>query len=118
MHPDVAALMAGAGAGPQGPPPEIQVDPSQHPDNQSADPGNGQADQTDSPQFADSIRQALDTIRAAIGSSNASDNEKLIAEKMTTLGQQLLATHEKEHQAAMGGGPATNFLRRASGGAA
>ncbi len=54
-------------------------------------------------------------IRSAITADDASDNEKLIAEKMSTLGQQLLATHEKEHQAAMGGGPATNFLRRTSG---
>jgi hypothetical protein len=103
LHPDVAALM---GAGPQGPPPAIQVNPADHPDNAQAS------------SFADQIRGALDAIRAAITADDASDNEKLIAEKMTTLGQQLLATHEKEHQAALGGGPATNFLRRASGNAA
>ena len=109
MHPDVAALMAGAGAGGpmQGPPPAIQVNPADHPDNQQ---GSGS--------FADQIRSALDQIRAAITADDASDNEKLIAEKMTTLGQQLLATHEKEHQAAMGASPAMNFLRRASGGQA
>jgi hypothetical protein len=95
--------MAGPAAPPQGPPPEIQVNPADHPDNQTADPEQAIAD-------------ALDQIRAALSADGFSDQEKLTLEKVTTLLQTLAATREKEHQAALGGGPATNFLRRASGG--
>lgn len=99
----MAALMGGAAA-PQGPPPEIQVNPADHPDNQQ------QADPTQQ------ITDALSQIRDALAADGFSDQEKLTLEKVTTLLQGLSATREKEQQAAMGGGPATNFLRRASGG--
>lgn len=59
------------------------------------------------------IRLALDILRAAVNAPDATDQERLLTEKMTSLGQQMLAGHEKEHQAALGGGPALNFLRRA-----
>ncbi len=99
MHPDVAALIAGAGQ----PPPQIQVDPSQHPQNQTKS-------------FADAIDATLADLRAALQATDATAAEKLTVEKVTTLLQGITATHEKEQQAALGGGPATNFLRRASGG--
>lgn len=102
MHPDVAALMAGPAA-PQGPPPEIQVNPADHPDNQGADSEQAIAD-------------ALAQIRDALSADGFSEQEKATLEKVTTLLQSLAATREKEQQAAMGGGPATNYLRRTSGG--
>lgn len=102
MHPDLAALIGGAGPA-QGPPPEIQVDPSTHPDNQQ------QAS------FADKIQAALDELRDAISAPDATEQERHTVEKTTTLLQGTLAGHEKEHQAALGGGPATNFIRRAAG---
>lgn len=94
-----------AGGPPQGPPPEIQVNPADHPDNQ----------QTQSDPAAQ-IADALSQIRDALGADGFSDQEKLTLEKVTTLLQGLSATREKEQQAAMGGGPATNFIRRSTGG--
>lgn len=61
------------------------------------------------------ISMALDMIRQALSADGLSEQERLTIEKVTTLLQQIPATREKEQQAALGGGPATNFLRRNSG---
>ena len=64
------------------------------------------------------IEEAMQILKdAAASDGQVTANERLVIEKITTLAQQLLATREKEHQAALGGGPATNFLKRMSGGA-
>jgi hypothetical protein len=80
--------------------------------NTPTDPGQ----QQDPGSFADQIRAALDKIRAAIASDGPSDQDRLILEQMTTLGQKLLAGHEQDQQAALGSSPAMNFVRRATGG--
>ena len=63
----------------------------------------------------DMIGEALEMIRQALSADGLSEQERLTIEKVTTLLQQIPATREKEQQAALGGGPATNFLRRQSG---
>jgi hypothetical protein len=79
----------------------------------------GQAgDQPDQPSgpVGDKIKQALTDLRAIITDPGVSEQERLLLEKCTSVLQQIRATHEKEQQAALGGSPATNFLRRQSGG--
>lgn len=62
------------------------------------------------------ISMALDMIRQALSADgDLSEAERLTIEKVTTMLQQIPAGREKEQQAALGGGPATNFLRRNSG---
>jgi hypothetical protein len=85
-------------------PPQIQI-------ADQPDPNAGGGGQDPTSQIAD----ALDQIRQALAADGFTDQEKLTLEKVTTLLQGLAATREKEQQAAMGGGPATNFLRRATG---
>lgn len=92
---------------PGGPPPFITL-PDQGQGPSDAPQGGGDAEQQ--------IKAAIDQIRAAVSSDGLSENERLILEKITTLGQQLLAGREKEQQAAMGGGPATQFIKRATQG--
>lgn len=89
------SLLAGPNAG-GGPPPHIVI-----PGKQSA---------------ADLIADALTAVRQAIQAPDADPQEKATLEKVTTLLQQFAATRHSEQQAALGGGPATNFLRRATGG--
>lgn len=65
----------------------------------------------------DVLKRLISEIQsAASADGTVSENERLLIEKLTTLAQQFLATREKEHQAAMGGGPAMNALARMSGG--
>lgn len=52
---------------------------------------------------------------AARADGSISERERLLLEKIRTLHQQFLADREKEHQAALGGGPATQFLARSFG---
>lgn len=92
-------------------PQSIQVDPNQHPDS----PDQGQSGGGD---FDAAIDKVLADLRAAISAPDASPQDKLTVEKVTTLLQGIKAQHDKEQQAALGGGPATNYLRRATGGAA
>ena len=54
-------------------------------------------------------------IELAENDGSVSEQERLSIEKMLTEVQKWRADREKERQAALGGGPATNFLRRASG---
>lgn len=101
--PDLASLMGGAGVGgPEQGPPSIQV--GDHPDSQ-----------TTAQKLAEVIPQILDDVRAALSASDADPAEKLELEKITTQLQSMLAQHHKQEQAALGGGPATQFLKRASG---
>lgn len=63
------------------------------------------------------IKKFLAEVRAAAESDGqVSENERLLIEKVTTIGQQFLANREKEAQAALGGGPATQFISRTLGG--
>jgi hypothetical protein len=54
--------------------------------------------------------------KAAESDGSVTEAERLIVEQITTLVQKIKAGREKEQQAALGGGPATQFLRRASAG--
>jgi uncharacterized membrane protein YebE (DUF533 family) len=63
------------------------------------------------------LSRFLSEIKAAAESDGqVSQNERLLIEKLTTIGQQFLANREKEDQAALGGGPATNSISRILGG--
>lgn len=107
IPPGLAAMLAqhGAPAGPpqgpsQGPPASIQVNPSAHPDNQ---------------QLAQQLADSLTGLRAAMTSPQS---DPVIAQdigKAVSAVQKVLADLHKERQAALGGGPATSFLRRNSG---
>ena len=55
-------------------------------------------------------------VELAEDDGQVSEVERLEIEKILTMLQKFRADREKEHQAALGGGPATNFLRRAAGG--
>lgn len=65
----------------------------------------------------DVLKQFLSDVKAAAESDGqVSEAERLLIEKITTIGQQFLATREKEAQAALGGGPATQYISRTLGG--
>ena len=66
--------------------------------------------------FDERLSRIISDARAAIDEDGVDEQERLLFEQLTTLVQKIRATREKEHQAALGGGPATNFLRRAAGG--
>ena len=70
------------------------------------------------PQAGDSdpFQKIIDAARAAVeADGTVSAQERLIVEQITTLVAKLQAGREKEQQAALGGGPATQYLKRASG---
>ena len=71
----------------------------------------------DAPDSGDAFQKIIDAARAAVEEDGTvSAQERLLVEQITTLVAKLQAGREKEQQAALGGGPATQFLRRASGG--
>jgi hypothetical protein len=84
-------------------PPQIQI-------GDQADPAAGGSQDPEQ-----QIKDALDQIRQALSADGFTDQEKLTLEKVTTLLQGLSATRASEQQAALGGGPATNYIRRATG---
>lgn len=53
---------------------------------------------------------------AAESDGQVSESERLLIEKCRTIIQQFLASREKEAQAALGGGPATQYISRTLGG--
>jgi hypothetical protein len=70
------------------------------------------------PDDEDPWQMVMEAVRAAVqADGQVTAQEELIAEQITTLIAKLRAGREKEEQAALGGGPATNYLRRASSGA-
>jgi uncharacterized membrane protein YebE (DUF533 family) len=90
-----------------GHPPTIQIPGPQGPPPQEPDTDDS----------GDPFQKIIDAARAAASSDGTvSKAEMLIVEQITTLVAKLQAGREKEQQAALGGGPATQFLRRASGG--
>lgn len=78
----------------------------------------GQSPQPEPPEQSpeEMMRQALDLIHQALATDGFTEQEKLTFQKVTTLLQTPLAAREKEDQALVGGGPATNALARAYGG--
>jgi hypothetical protein len=62
------------------------------------------------------VKAAIDRIRAAVSADGLDEDERLILEQITTLGQKLFTGRAKQEQAALGGGPATQFIKRAVGG--
>ena len=77
--------------------------------------------QIGSSQPAQDIEEIAKKFLADIGAAAESDgqvseNERLLIEKCRTIVQQFLASREKEAQAALGGGPATQFINRTLGG--
>jgi hypothetical protein len=67
------------------------------------------------PPFTDRVRAIIEQVRALAEEGGVTEQERLQVEKITTLVQQLAAGREKEDQALVGGGPATNALARAYG---
>jgi DNA replication initiation complex subunit (GINS family) len=64
----------------------------------------------------DWVDRAITEAHGKAAEGGLTPKERLLVEKLTSLYAQLLAERDKEEQAALGGGPATNFLRRNSGG--
>lgn len=62
----------------------------------------------------DLVKEAV--MAAVQADGNVSRQEMVVVEQITTLIAKLQAGRDKEEQAALGGGPATNFLRRSAGG--
>lgn len=62
------------------------------------------------------IRDAIDQIRSAVAADGLDDQEKLILEQITTLGQKLLANRQSQAEAAMGTTPAHKAMARSYGG--
>jgi hypothetical protein len=83
-----------------GVPHQIQVQPA------------GQASPSDHNSAVDAILAAA---TAALGAPGLTEADKLIVQQITSLGQKLKAQFEKEQQAALGGGPATQFMQRQQG---
>lgn len=57
-------------------------------------------------------------LQAAVAAANApglTEADKAVVQQITLLAQKLKAQFEKEQQAALGGGPATQFMQRQSG---
>jgi hypothetical protein len=70
-----------------------------------------------SEEVEDVVRRLVREVEVAINADGqVSENERLLFEKLRTLAQQFLANREKENQAALGGGPATNALARMTSG--
>lgn len=68
------------------------------------------------PDDEDPWLMVLEAVRAAAqADGQVTAQESVLVEQVTTLIAKLRAGREKEQQAALGGGPATNYLRRASG---
>ena len=84
-----------------------------------ADPGMGmgaQPDQGAPGQGSDPFQRIIDAVRAAVEEDGTvSPAEMVIVEQITTLVAKLSAGRDKEQQAALGGGPATQFLARTFG---
>lgn len=96
-------MMGGGGPPPMGPPPGPPPDQGPPPEpQQSSD--------------EDEIRNAISMFRGVAERDGLDESERLILEQITTLGQKLLAGREKQDQALLGGGPATQALSRAYGG--
>jgi hypothetical protein len=86
-------------------PMEIQVPPQQGAPAPDAGGGGG-----------DPFQEIIEAARRAVEADGTVDaQERLIIEQITTLVAKLQANREKQEQAALGGGPATQFLRRSSG---
>lgn len=73
------------------------------------------------PTAAESIEELLDRQRLELQQKMLEDGtisaeERLLIQAMEQAQAKFLAKREKEEQAALGGGPATNFLRRSVGG--
>lgn len=70
------------------------------------------------PQGSDDVWQdVLDIVRqAAQADGQVDEQEMVVVEQITSLIAKLRAGRAKEREAALGGGPATKFLSRASGG--
>lgn len=111
---------------PQGPPPTIQVNPANHPDNQTLEQRIaaatgpllshvGGSDGPDNATSAQALAAAEKAIHAFI-QLEGDAQDKQVALKALTMLQSISAGHAKEKQAALGGGPATNFIRRTVGG--
>jgi hypothetical protein len=61
-------------------------------------------------------RHELEIQQVALEDGTLTAEERLLIDAMATARAKFLAKREKEEQAALGGGPATNFLRRSVGG--
>ncbi len=92
LPPELMAALMGGGGGPMGGGPQ-------------APPASEE----------DRIRAVLSELRDLLGVDGLSEAERLLLQKVAQLLQQLPAGREKEQQAALGGGLASNFLRRTSG---
>lgn len=93
VPPEIMQLLAGGGGGPPQQPPEPQM--------------------SDEDKVAEIIRLAKEL---AMSDGTVTEQERLLFEKISMSARQFNVGREKEQQAALGGGPATNFLRRSSGG--
>lgn len=71
--------------------------------------------QGSSPDLEAKLTDIVGSLRDAVGSPDATPVVALDLQKAVMAVQKVLADFHKEHQAALGGGPATNFLRRVSG---
>jgi hypothetical protein len=106
LQPIPAGLLAALGqpgtpqGPPGGPPATIQVNPAQHPDNQKLE---------------QQLAPLLDGLRAAMQSPQSDPVIGLDLRKAEMAVAKVIADLHKERQAALGGGPATSFLRRNSG---
>ena len=68
-------------------------------------------------QGSDPFQRIIDAVRAAVEEDGTvTPAEMVIVEQITTLVAKLSAGRDKEQQAALGGGPATQFLARTFGG--
>lgn len=76
---------------------------------QGGDPSQQQGGGGDHNSAVDAILQAA---TAALSSPGLTEADKMIVQQITSLGQKLKAQFEKEQQAALGGGPATQFMQR------
>lgn len=65
--------------------------------------------------FGARVRAIIAEVRALAEEGGVTEAERLQVEQITTLVQKLAAGREKEDQALVGGGPATNALARAYG---
>lgn len=104
MAPDPAAgggleaLLGGGGGAPTaGPPSELEIPGGEAPQG-GGDP-------------SDMVREALDLLRAALD-AEPDDEDTLVLEQMTTLGQKYLAAQQKLSDTAMGAGPGEKYVRK------
>ena len=81
----------------------------------SGPPGMAAGAQTD--QASDPFQRIIDAVRSAVEEDGTvTAQEMLIVEQITTLVAKLRAGRDKEQQAMLGGGPATQGLARIFGG--